>query len=365
MKPEGEEEASVNGEVWSSERYDREAQGLYERGEWESARRLLRRGISDHPQSLELRVSLAYAELACEEYVWARRAFEEALEIDPDHEDALIGLGEALLKLDRARAFAVFDRAMALGEDAEAELALAIGRALYREGLYDRALSFFERSLATRGTADAAAEIAYTLYNLDRPDEAQPFLERALEEDSGQHEARVFLGTLLYEKGELERAISSLERVPPTEFWDALALWRTIELLRSYRRIPEDSPILDPYLARLGELTVEPTPEDRLLAALEARTERKRAQSQLDLFGLPAQPRHVVHAKDGRVYAGDWEEIVRGLRDDGPDPTMSVGQFMRAAATIIHRTTGIPVPDDDPEAFIRGSARAGALRIGQ
>ena len=64
------------------------------------------------------------------------------------------------------------------------------------------------------------------------------------------------------------------------------------------------------------------------------------------------------------MYSGDWEEIVRALRDDGPDPTMSMDQFMRAAASIIHRTTGIPVPDDDPEAFIRGSEKAGALRLG-
>jgi tetratricopeptide (TPR) repeat protein len=355
----------VNGEVWSSERYDREAQQLYERGEWESARRLLRQGISDHPESVVLRVSLAYAELACEEYVWARRAFDQVLELDPNHEDALIGLGEALLKLDRARAFAVFDRAMIVGSDAEAELSLAIGRALYREGLYERALSFFERSLRNGGPADAAAEIAYTLYNLGRPEEAQPYLERALDEDAGQHEARVFLGTVLYERGELRRALTTLEQVPPAEFWDALALWRTIELLRSYRQVPEDSPILDPYLSRLAELTVEPTPEDRLLAALEARTEHTFAPGQLDLFGLPGQPPHVVHAKDGRVYSGNWEEIVRALRDDGPDPTMSMDQFMRAAASVIHRTTGIPIPDDDPEAFIRGSEKAGALRIGR
>jgi tetratricopeptide (TPR) repeat protein len=337
----------VNGEVWSSERYDREAQQLYERGEWESARRLLRQGISDHPESVVLRVSLAYAELACEEYVWARRAFDQVLELDPNHEDALIGLGEALLKLDRARAFAVFDRAMIVGSDAEAELSLAIGRALYREGLYERALSFFERSLRNGGPADAAAEIAYTLYNLGRPEEAQPYLERALDEDAGQHEARVFLGTVLYERGELRRALTTLEQVPPAEFWDALALWRTIELLRSYRQVPEDSPILDPYLSRLAELTVEPTPEDRLLAAHEARTEHTFAPGQLDLFGLPGQPPHVVHAKDGRVYSGNWEEIVRALRDDGPDPTMSMDQFMRAAASVIHRTTGIPIPDDE------------------
>ncbi|MEJ2319895.1 MAG: hypothetical protein P8Y10_11845 [Gemmatimonadales bacterium] len=58
-----------------------------------------------------------------------------------------------------------------------------------------------------------------------------------------------------------------------------------------------------------------------------------------------------MHARDGRVHSGGgWDEVVRALRDDGPDPTMSMNQCMRAAASIIHRTTGVPVPDDDPEA---------------
>ncbi|UCG75104.1 MAG: tetratricopeptide repeat protein [Gemmatimonadota bacterium] len=354
----------MNGDAWSSERYDREAQDLYERGEWEGARRLLRQAVLEHPESLELRVSLAYAELACEEYAWARRAFEEVLTADPDHVDALIGLGEALLKIDRARAFATFDRALRLSSEVEAEVTLAIGRALYREGLYERALALFERSLGSRDAADAAAEIAYTLYNLGRAGEAPPYLERALAADPGHHEARVFLGTVLYEGGEFERALETLERVPAAEFWDALALWRTIELLRSIRRVPEDSPLLDPYLLRLSELSVEPTPEERLLAALEIGPEDADDPGQLDLFGMPRQPAHVVYGRDGRVYLGDWEEIVRAMRDDGPDPTMTVQAFMRTAAGIILRTTGIRVPDDSPEDFLRGAERAGVLRIG-
>ena len=42
--------------------------------------------------------SMAYAQLAREEYAWARRSFEEALVLDPEHEDGLAGLGETLLR---------------------------------------------------------------------------------------------------------------------------------------------------------------------------------------------------------------------------------------------------------------------------
>ena len=136
-------------------------------------------------------------------------------------------------------------------------------------------------------------------------------------------------------------------------------------MLRACRQVPEDSPVLDPYLSRLGELTVEPTPEDRLLASVEAGSGLPAPPGQLDLFGLSGQPPHVVHSRDGRTYIGDWEEIVRALRDDGPDPTMSLRQFMRTEARLIHSTTGIRIRDDDPEAFIRGSEKAGALRIGR
>src|SRR2546426_3302883 len=81
-------------------------------------------------------VGMGYARLAREEYVWSRKAFEEAVALDADHEDALAGLGEALLKFgDRAGAVACFDRILALGFRDDHDLLLQIGRALFREGV--------------------------------------------------------------------------------------------------------------------------------------------------------------------------------------------------------------------------------------
>ena len=81
----------------SSEEYDERAHALYNEGKYDEALALLREAVALYPNTVELHVGFGYARLAREEYAWARRSFEEALVLDPDHEDALAGLGEVLL----------------------------------------------------------------------------------------------------------------------------------------------------------------------------------------------------------------------------------------------------------------------------
>src|SRR4028118_2007131 len=82
----------------SSEEYDERAHTLYNEGQYDEALEVLREGLALYPHAVELHVGVGYARLAREEYAWARRSFEEALILDADHEDALAGLGETLLK---------------------------------------------------------------------------------------------------------------------------------------------------------------------------------------------------------------------------------------------------------------------------
>src|SRR2546426_8281887 len=82
----------------SSDEYDELAHQLYNEGQYDEAIDTLREGLGLYPHSVELLVGMGYARLAREEYAWARRAFEEARGLDPDHEDTLAGLGEVLLK---------------------------------------------------------------------------------------------------------------------------------------------------------------------------------------------------------------------------------------------------------------------------
>ena len=73
----------------SSEEYDERAHQLYNEGQYDEALDVLREGLALYPNSVELHIGVGYAYHAREEFAWARRSFEEALVLDPEHEDAL------------------------------------------------------------------------------------------------------------------------------------------------------------------------------------------------------------------------------------------------------------------------------------
>src|SRR5882724_1788940 len=109
----------------SSDDFDEQAHQLYNEARYDDAVALLREGLSLYPHAVELHIGLGYAQLAREEYGWARRSFERALTLDPDHEDGLAGLGEILLKLgERGGALRAFERIVLLvGPERTAPLA--------------------------------------------------------------------------------------------------------------------------------------------------------------------------------------------------------------------------------------------------
>lgn len=410
-------------EFWTSEEYDLEAQQLYEAGDFDAALELLHEGMRLYPSSAELRVSAGYAELGREEYAWARHQFEEALVLDPDHEEALIGLGEVLLRFgERTRAFHAFEKVLDLGFADDSGLMLSIGRALYRHELHGQAERFFRLALAADDeAAAAAAELGYVLHAQDQTREARHWLRQALDSDPEHHEARGFYANLLYEAGRHEQALREFQKVPVSELWDPLAVWRTIELLRGFEGLSPEAEKLDPYLKRMETLNPKLSPEERLLAEVEAtaRTEGGPAQlpdeNQLDLFGGspkgegeagddpreggrgagPAEPDaaaeadvprqgdargdpdgaedgangdgsrgwHTVRGLDGRVYTGNWAGIVRAMRDASSSPEVSLRTFMQEFARRVENVTGLHVPTGDPESFVRAAAEAGMLQI--
>ena len=109
----------------SSEEYDERAHQLYNEGNYDDALATLREGLALYPNATELHVGVGYARVARDEFAWARRSFEEALVLDPDHEDALAGLGETLLKFGQTSgALKSFHRILELGYQDDVELML-------------------------------------------------------------------------------------------------------------------------------------------------------------------------------------------------------------------------------------------------
>lgn len=380
----------------SSEEYDERAHALYNEGQYDEALELLREGLSRYPTAVELHVGAGYARLAREEYAWARRSFEESLSLDPEHEDALAGYGEVLLKFGQAEAgLHAFDRTIELGYEDDVDLMLQIGRALFREGYVENSLAFFERAVShAEDSAEAVACIGYAQHRLGNDVEALVALRRALTIDPQFAEARVYVANLLYDAGDLDGALVEFEKTTPEDHWDELGIWRLMELKKSVYKLAETDGELKPWEARLVELAGEPDAIDDLLAEIEQamvdeeQANTDQAQGQLEalgtlLTGLVSQQQageqgeaegtstdvlmanagiHRVIMRDGTTFEGSWEEIVQALRD-ARDAGRPLDEYMAIEARRFYGATGMRIASHAPEAFIRGSADAGMLRI--
>jgi Flp pilus assembly protein TadD len=358
----------------SSEEYDEQAHKLYNDGDYDGALEMLKEGLSLYPNAVELYVGLGYARLAREEYAWARHAFERAMVLDPAHEDALVGLGEVLLRFgEKDAALRLFRDVASRGYDDDIELMLTIGRALYRAALYADCRDIFAQAAAGRpDSADAAASLGYALHRLGDEVGAGRQIRRALRLDADLHEARVYLGHLLYDRGDWEGALREFERVPPQEHWDALGVWRLMELKRTLWHLESGDPRLAPWEQRLRELEDLDDPIDRLLAEVESRMgspsgEVRDDPSQLELFERALSSgegtSHLVRMNDGVLLRGTWREIVRQMRDHAGFAHESVTQYMRRLAERWHEQSGVEIPFMEPEAFLRAAVAAGLVRL--
>jgi tetratricopeptide (TPR) repeat protein len=383
----------------SSEEYDERAHQLYNEGQYDDAMTVLREGLALYPNSVELHIGVGYARLAREEYAWARRSFEEALVLEPEHEDALAGLGETLLKFGlEDAALRCFRRTIELGYADDLDLMLQSGRALFREAsardrreLFSASLEFFEVAVQqVPDSAEAIACVGYSQHRLGDDDSSIASLRRSLQADDEHAEARIYLANILYDRGDYDAALHHFERTTTEDHWDELGIWRLIELKRAAYKLEEHDPDLKPWEDRLTELGGELDDIDELFievdgAVAEESGEVEVARGQLELFGTllssladtkaeePATPEvtdltaHEILTRDGRQLTGSWEDIVRSLQhvdsEGGRDVSLAV--FMSRMAKRTFRETGVRVPSHDVELFVRASAHAGLLRIVQ
>ncbi|HET7188445.1 MAG TPA: tetratricopeptide repeat protein, partial [Gemmatimonadaceae bacterium] len=354
---------------------------------------VLREGLTLYPNSVELHIGVGYARLAREEFAWARRSFEEALVLEPEHEDALAGLGETLLKFGLEEAgLRCFRRTLELGYADDLDLMLQIGRAIFREAssrdrreLFGGALEFFEVAVQQApDSAEAIACVGYAQHRLGDDDAAVASLRRSLQADNDHMEARIYLANIQYDRGDYDASLYHFERTSPEDHWDELGIWRLIELKRAAHKLDEHAPELKPWEDRLTELGGEMDDIDELFlevdGALGESGDVEVARGQLELFGTlltsladtraevaPELERdmHTVLTRDGHRVTGSWEEIVRSLRDVDVEGLQdrTTNEFMVRMSKRTYRETGVRVPHHDAELFVRASADAGLLRI--
>src|SRR5690606_24436436 len=215
--------------------------------------------------------------------------------------------------------------------------------------------------------AEVRAALGYTLHALGDDLGARRELRAALRLDPDLHEVRIYLSHLHFERGDLEGALRELELVPPSEHWDALSVWRYIELKCSLDGMDEGDPALSPWRERWEELRGEPDSIDHILAEVEAAFEEAGGE-----YPLPSPPgvlppprtlpvlppgaapsisaeSHRVRTADGSVFTGTWDEIVVRMRDALSDPTEPISSFMHRAAQRVRQLTGRDLPCNDAE----------------
>jgi hypothetical protein len=124
----------------------------------------------------------------------------------------------------------------------------------------------------------------------------------------------------------------------------------------------------------------EPDVVDMLLAEIEAQQPdgTPRDPHQLELFGTLLSELHAMSMKKtghhgdlhqvatlgGTIFRGSWEEILAQMKAaDREWADASLSEFMSGLARRGQAETGVIIPVTDAEAFIRGSAEAGVLRI--
>jgi Flp pilus assembly protein TadD len=354
----------------SSEEYDERAHRYYDEGDYDAALDTLNEALRLYAHSVELYVGLGYTRLAREEFVWAKQAFERALVLDPEHEDGLVGMGEVLLRFgQQAEALRLFAQCRSIGCGEDLDLLLTMGRALYRERLYREARDVLEEAVDVHAnSAEASAAYAYALHRLDEETAARRQLRRALHLDCEYHEARIYLGHLLYDRGDWVGAAREFERVPPSEHWDTLALWRLIELKRALEGLQPGAAELGVWERRLEEVEGAADPIDELLAEIEAgaqlpESEGSAAEAVMVAAAMEGDVEpHRVHLPDGGVIVGTWNDIVEALRQIRA-PAEGVAQFMRRLADEARARAGVTVPAEDPRSLVLAGAQAGFWQI--
>lgn len=158
-----------------------------------------------------LRIQLAEALARLGKFADAGVQLERAIELDPMNESVHADLCNAYVlckSFDRAREAAV--RALCLFPTSDTPLILQ-GHVSEQEGKLEDAVAWFQRALDRHPSAAALCGMGTALAGLDRIEEAQDCLERAVRADPAQTDARIELAHIAEKQGHRARAIRLFE----------------------------------------------------------------------------------------------------------------------------------------------------------
>ena len=164
----------------------------------------------------------AEASLQAGDPVEAKKLYQQAIRLNPQHAEAHLNLGVAYERLGQgALAEAMFRKALQIRRD-YSDAHLNLGLKLAEKARFAQALESVREAVRLAPANPAARKaLAMVLTRLKRPLEAVPHFELLVQRDPASAEARLDLGIALAEAGKRERALAAFDeavRLEPRSF---------------------------------------------------------------------------------------------------------------------------------------------------
>jgi tetratricopeptide (TPR) repeat protein len=224
-----------------SQDYELEAQKLWRSGKFTKAARLFKEGLSLHPGNPDLLSGLGHSYLGQEEYILAHQAFELAFRLAPDSMEVLLGLGECLINFSRyAEGEALFHRILDRNYEEDPMVGVTIGRALIKNERWVLARENYLK-MGSMGYESPEIELGMGICEHHLGQRSfKKHIQKALTMAPRFHEARSYLGNVLFDEGKYEEALECFDRIPLPRHQDPASLKRamllTLDLRENFER---------------------------------------------------------------------------------------------------------------------------------
>lgn len=261
----------------NSDEFEREAIDLINRGEADTALRVLRDGLALFPEDKDLLLCVAMAQINLGNFVPAVQVLEPLRVQYPTWGDVLQGLVESYLAMNRKKQAAEI-AAQAIGpHEQDAEFIHGIGVMLYENDLYREARRCYQRAYELNPRyAVAFLGAAVCTHKLGDVDTAIRSVKEALRINPAYWEAVNYLGHLLHDSKRRDEARQVWDAIPADKFQDPVALKRLLALCAGPQWAEKRKTLRAQQKALEKARAAEPKPEkaDSVMAKLDERMEK-------------------------------------------------------------------------------------------